>query len=132
MKKSNTEIVKDYFEKFLSGNKKEAFKLLDEAVTWTVKGSGNVPTVGLRKGKKEVEDFFQKFQQTFEPKEFNINHYFSEGDLVFAIGNFTHYIKKNQRLVSSDWLIEFEVVEGKITSYKILEDSYALYLAFKK
>lgn len=91
-----------------------------------------MPTVGSRTGKKEVEDFFQKFQQTFEPKEFNINHYFSEGSLVFAIGNFTHYIKKNQRSVSSDWLIEFGVTEGKIVSYKILEDSYALYLAFKK
>ncbi|ADF51632.1 conserved hypothetical protein [Zunongwangia profunda SM-A87] len=132
METNNIKIVKDYFDKFLSGKKEEAFKLLDDKITWTVKGSDNVPTVGLRKGKKEVEDFFQKFQNTFEPQEFNINHYFSDGDLVFAIGNFTHYIKENQRLVSSDWLIEFGLIDGKITSYKILEDSYALYLAFKK
>lgn len=125
-------IVKDYFKKFLSGNKVEAFKLLDEDITWTVKGSDNVPTVGIRKGKAEVDDFFEKFQQTFEPKEFSINHYFSEGDLVFAIGTFTHLIKDRQQLVSSDWLIEFEVKNGKITSYKILEDSYALYLAFQQ
>lgn len=29
----NIEVVKDYFEKFLSGNKEEAFKLLDDKVT---------------------------------------------------------------------------------------------------
>lgn len=132
METETIKIVKDYFEKFLSGNKAKAFELLDDDVTWTVKGSDNVPTVGLRKGKAEVDDFFEKFQQTFEPKEFNIDHYFGKGDLVFAIGNFTHLIKTSKELVSSDWLIEFGVKNGKITSYKILEDSYALYLAFQK
>jgi ketosteroid isomerase-like protein len=132
MSANNIEVVKEYFKKFLSGKKEEAFKLLDDKIIWTVKGSANVPTVGLRNGKKEVENFFEKFQDTFEPKEFNINHYFMDDNLVFAIGNFTHYIKENQRLVSSDWLIEFEVIDKKITSYKILEDSYALFLAFKK
>lgn len=132
MEANNIRIVKKYFENFLSGKKEEAFKLLDENVTWTVKGSDNVPTVGFRKGKAEVDDFFEKFQYTFEAKEFNINHYFSDNDLVFAIGNFTHLIKESQQLVSSDWLIEFGVKNDKITSYKILEDSYALYLAFQK
>lgn len=131
MDSSNIAVVKDYFQKFLSGEKEAALELLDGDISWTVRGSENVPTVGSRSGKKEVEEFFEKFQSTFEPKQFNINHYFGKGNLVFAIGNFTHYIKANQRYVSSDWLIEFSVIDGKITSYKILEDSYALYLAFK-
>ena len=132
MDKSKLDLVKDYFEKFLSGNKDEAFELLDENVKWTVKGSKDVPTVGQRKGKAEVDEFFDKFQQTFEPKQFNINHYFVKEELVFAIGELTHLIKDSQRLVSSDWMIEFRVKNNKITSYKILEDSYALHLAFQK
>ena len=131
METNNIKIVKDYLDKLLAGKKEEAFEFLSEEAIWTIKGSDNVPTVGKRKGKQEIGIYFENFQNNFEPKEFNIKHYFSKGDTVFVIGHFTHLIKKNQRLVSSDWMMEFEVKNKTITSYKILEDSYALYLAFK-
>lgn len=131
METNNIKIVQDYLNKLLSGSKEEAFELVAEDAIWTVKGSDNVPTVGKRQGKQEIEVYFENFQNNFEPKEFNINHYFDKEDTVFVIGDFTHLIKKTQKLVSSDWTMEFIVKNQKITSYKILEDSYALYLAFK-
>lgn len=129
---SNEEIVKMYFGYFLKGDTVKAFELLDDNAVWLVKGSKNVPTVGSMKGKEEIVNFFQKFAQNFEPKEFNIKHYFAKDNLVIAIGDFTHFVKPTSKLVSSDWMIEFIVEDGKICSYRILEDSYALYLAFLK
>ncbi|WP_437373642.1 nuclear transport factor 2 family protein [Maribacter litoralis] len=128
---SNIKIIKEYLNKLLSGNKEEAFELIAENAIWTVKGSVNVPTVGVRKGKKEIAVYFENFLNNFDPKEFNINHYFKEKEVVFVIGNFTHLINKTQKLVSSDWMMKFEIKNEKITSYKILEDSYALYIAFQ-
>ncbi|PXV66770.1 hypothetical protein CLV62_10430 [Dysgonomonas alginatilytica] len=127
---SNEEIVKMYFGYFLKGDTAKALELLNDNAVWLVKGSQNVPTVGRRKGKDEIVDFFRKFTQNFEPKEFNIKHYFAKENLVIVIGDFTHFVKPTSKLVSSDWMIEFIVEEGKICSYRILEDSYALYLAF--
>lgn len=131
METNQIRIVKDYLSKLLAGNKEKAFELVAEEAIWTVEGSDNVPTVGKRNGKQEIDVYFENFQNNFEPKEFNIIHYFENEDTVFVIGNFTHLIKKTQKLVSSDWMMEYTIKEEKITSYKILEDSYALYLAFK-
>lgn len=129
---NNVEILKNYFSLFLEGNIKEAFQLIDDNAVWTIKGSENVPTVGTWKGKEEISRFFNRFSENFEPREFNILHYFPADDKVFVTGNFTHYVKPTGKLITSDWMIEFSVENSKITGYKILEDSNALYLSFLK
>lgn len=131
MKKTNIEIIKTYFDHFLKGDKEKIFKMLSNEIVWSVKGSDNVPTVGQRKGIEEVNLFIEKFQKNFQPRNFNILHYFEQENTVFAIGNFTHYVIPTQQEISSDFMIEFVVEKDKICSYKILEDSYSLYLAFK-
>lgn len=131
MKKTNIEIIQIYFKHFLKGEKEKVFEMLSNEVVWSVKGSDNVPTVGQRKGIDEISTFINDFQTNFQPKTFNILHYFEQGNKVFAIGNFTHFVIPTQKEISSDFLIEFILENEKICSYKILEDSYALYLAFK-
>ncbi len=131
MEKTNIEIIKTYFEHFLKGEKEKVFEMLNNDVVWSVKGSDNVPTVGQRKGIDEINSFIEKFQANFQPKSFNILHYFEQDNKVFAIGNFTHFVIPTQKEISSDFLIEFIVENSKISSYKILENSYALYLAFQ-
>lgn len=131
MRKTNIEIIKTYFDHFLKGDKEKVFEMLSNEIVWSVKGSDNVPTVGQRKGIEEINSFIENFQANFQPKDFNILYYFEQENKVFAIGNFTHFVIPTQREISSDFMIEFVVEDGKICSYKILEDSYALYLAFK-
>ena len=129
---NNLEVVKNYFSLFLNGEIDDASQLIDDAAVWTIKGSDNVPTVGIWKGKEQINTFFERFSCNFEPQEFNILHYFASEDKVFVVGNFTHYLKPTGKTISSDWMIEFSVNNNKITGYKILEDSYALYLSFLK
>lgn len=130
MENKNIQLIKSYFNHFLQGETEEVFKMLSEDIIWSVKGSDNVPTVGQRKGKREIELFLSKFHANFQPKEFNIQYYFEQNDRVFAIGNFRHLVISTQSVVESDFMIEFIIKNEKICSYKILEDSYALYLAF--
>jgi len=129
---NNVEIVKMYFSRFLAGKTDQAVELIDENAVWKIKGSANVPTVGIWKGKEEIRSFFERFSQNFLPEEFNILHYFPADDKVFVVGNFTHFVKPTGKHITSDWLIEFSVKDNKITGYKILEDSYGLYLSFLK
>lgn len=129
---SNIEIVQNYFSLFLAGKTKDAFDLIDDNAIWTIKGSENVPTVGVWKGKEQINLFFKRFSISFTPKEFNIQYYFTHKEKVFVIGNFTHHVKSTDKLISSDWMIEFTLDHNKITGYKILEDSYGLYLSFLK
>ena len=127
---TNREIVEKYFFHFLNGEMGKASELIGDSAIWTVKGSANVPTVGVWKGREQINAFFDRFSENFEPQEFNILHYFASGDKVFVVGNFTHLVKPTQKSVSSEWLIEFTLSDAKIIGYKILEDSYGLYLSF--
>lgn len=129
---NNLEIVQNYFSLFLAGKTQEAFELISDNAVWIIKGSDNVPTVGRWEGKEQIAAFFDRFAQNFEPKEFNILQYFLADDKVFVIGDFTHLVKPTSRLITSDWMIEFSLEHGKIAGYKILEDSYGLYLSFLK
>ena len=129
---NNLEIVQKYFFLFLAGKTQEAFTLISDNAVWTIKGSDNVPTVGRWEGKEQIAAFFNRFYQNFEPKEFNIIHYFPADDKVFVTGNFTHFVKPTKKLITSDWMIQFTLENSKITGYKILEDSYGLYLSFLK
>ncbi len=129
---NNLEIVQKYFSLFLAGKTQEAFELISDNAVWTIKGSNNVPTVGRWEGKEQIATFFNRFSQNFEPKEFNIIHYFTTDDKVFVTGNFTHLVKPTQKLIISDWMIQFTLENSKITGYIILEDSYGLYLSFLK
>lgn len=127
---NNVEVVKNYFSLLEEGKKEEVFNLIDDNAIWTIKGSDNVPTVGIWEGKEQISCFFKRLSENFTPKEFDIKHYFSHGDRVFVIGYFTHYVKPTNKLVSSDWMIEFTLHNNKITAYKILEDSFGLYISF--
>lgn len=127
---SYVEIVKNYFSLLGAGEKDKLFNLIDSHAIWTIKGSDNVPTVGIWKGKEQISCFFERFSENFTPKELDILHYFSHNDKVFVIGCFTHFVNPTNKLISSDFVIEFVLHNNKITAYKILEDSYGLYLSF--
>lgn len=126
----NIEIVKKYFNYFLNNDTEQAFSLIADNAVWLIEGSANVPTVGRWEGKEKIKRFIQNFEKSFTPLEFDLKHYFTSDDNVFVIGHFKHLIKSTGKTVNSDFMIEFKIQNHKIASYHILEDSYALYLAF--
>lgn len=127
---TNVEIVQNYFSLLEKGKITEVLNLIDNNAIWTIKGSDNVPTVGKWKGKEQISIFFERFSENFAQKELDIQHYFSHDDKVFVIGCFTYYVNPTSKLISSDFIIEFTLENNKITAYKILEDSFGLYLSF--
>lgn len=128
--KSPTEVVQDYFAAFLSGDAESALAMLSEDVTWHVQGAPNVPTVGLLQGKKQVRDWMLDFPKQFKSLALELERYFESGNEVIVTGRFKHLVLATKREVGSELAIHFIIKDGLICSYKILEDSYALYIAF--
>ena len=104
--------------------------MLSEDVRWQVQGAPNVPTVGILQGKEQVKAWMLNFPKHFKPLTFELDRYFESGNEVIVTGRFRHLVLSTQREVGSDLSIHFIVKNGLIHSYRILEDSYALYLAF--
>ena len=155
------EVVQAYFKAFGSGVLEDMLTCLDEDVVWHVDGSVSVPTVGLLKGKKRVADWLADFPKGFTPRQFSVDKILADGEDVVAIGYFRHLghlqditdLEKDDatitthdkvrsghadkpatedRLVGGGFTIHFKVRNGKITLYRIYEDSLALGRAFDK
>ncbi len=127
---SPIEIVKAYFDAFLKGDSAAVLSMLTDDVLWHVQGAPNVPTVGLWQGKEQVKQWLLNFPQQFKPLAFELDRYFESGDEVIVTGRFKHLALSTNREVGSELAIHFQVRDGLISSYKILEDSYALFVAF--
>jgi len=127
---SPTEVVQAYFTAFLSGDLETTLAMLSEDVRWIVQGAPNVPTVGVLQGKQQVRDWMLNFPKQFKPLVFELDRYFESGDEVIVTGRFKHLVLATEREVGSELAIHFIVKDGLICSYRILEDSYALYTAF--
>jgi len=125
-----TETVQAYFTAFLSKDLEATLAMLSEDVRWTVQGAPNVPTVGMLQGKQQVRDWMLNFPKQFKPLVFELDRYFESGNEVIVTGRFKHLVLATEREVGSELAIHFIVKDGLICSYKILEDSYALYTAF--
>lgn len=130
--KSPTEIVQAYYAAFLSGDLESTLAMLSEDVIWNVPGAPNVPTVGTLQGKEHVKDWMLDFPKQFKPLVFELERYFESGDEVIVTGRFKHLVLPTEREVGSELAIHFIIKDGLICSYKILEDSYALYIAFNR
>lgn len=128
--KSPTEIVQAYFAAFLSKDLETTLSMLSEEVQWHVQGAPNVPTVGMLWGKEHVKAWMLDFPKHFKPLAFELDRYFESGNEVIVTGRFKHLVLSTNQEVGSELAIHFIVNDGLICSYKILEDSYALYTAF--
>jgi 4-carboxymuconolactone decarboxylase len=124
------QIVEEYFKAFLGGDLEKALNMLTDDVVWHVQGAPNVPTVGVRHGKSAVRDWMVNFPLNFKPLDFELGRTFESGNEIIVTGRFRHLVLPTGREVGSELAIHFILRDGKIASYKILEDSYALYLAF--
>jgi len=131
LKRSPTEIVQAYFAAFLSGDIEATLSILSEDVQWHVQGAPNVPTVGILQGKEQVKSWMLDFPRHFQPLAFELERYFESGNEVIVTGKFQHLVLSTNRNVGSEFAIHFTIKDGLICSYKILEDSYALYTAFR-
>lgn len=131
-------VVQKYFKAFSGGVLEDILACLDEEVVWHVDGSVAVPTIGLRKGKKQVTSWLSAFPNGFTPQQFAIDKLMADGEDVIAIGYFRHLAhlqnaqESERRFVGGGFTLHFKVRNGKITRYHIYEDSMALAHAFDR
>lgn len=127
-----TEIVKAYFDAFRKGDLEAVLSMVTDEVLWHVQGAPNVPTVGFWQGKEQVRQWMLNFPKKFKPLAFELDRYFESGDEVIVTGRFKHLALPTNREVGSELAVHFKTQDGLISSYKILEDSYALFVAFNE
>jgi ketosteroid isomerase-like protein len=129
-KQANIDVVKKYFDSFLTHDADKTLAVVTDDIRWEVQGAPNVPTVGKFHGKEEVRKWLEIFTKNFKPLNIQFDKYFENGDDVVTLGSFTHLALPTNKEVSSEFAAHLVVRGDKIAVYRFFEDSYALYAAF--
>lgn len=104
---------------------------MTDDIIWQVQGAAEVPTVGIRHGKAEVRKWLALFPANFKPLTFEIERYFDQDDECVVTGQLKYQNVNTKKEFASEFAGICTVRDGKISSYKFIEDSYALWQSFQ-
>jgi ketosteroid isomerase-like protein len=124
----NIQLVKDAYAAFVRGDIATIVDSLTDDVEWEgVKGTeGVLPHAGVRRGKAEVAKFFQQVGSTLAFDRFEPQEYVAQADTVVAIGRYSGTMKTSGRVAAGDWVMVFNLRDGKVARFREFTDSAAL------
>ena len=124
----NIQLVKDAYAAFVRGDINAILDMLDDTIDWhgVIGTEGVLPQAGRRHGRAAVAEFFRQVAEattfeTFEPREF-----VAQGDRVVAIGHYRGKANPTGRTYASDWVMVFEIRNGKFVRFREFTDSAQL------
>ena len=96
-------------------------------IDWeTVGRRSDFPTLGPRRGRKAVEEFFRLVGELEEFSEFSPREFYAAEDKVFVLGRYSLVIKTSGRPVSAEWVHVFTLKDGKVTRFREHTDTAQL------
>jgi ketosteroid isomerase-like protein len=127
--KTNTGIVQQCYADFASGNIEGLLNSLQDDIVWVDPGHvGNVYK-GTRKGKSQVLDFFKNLSAEVNITRFDVLNISECGDKVYVEGYLESNGIKSGLPASSDWLMVWQLQNGKVKYHHLYLDTSALALA---
>jgi ketosteroid isomerase-like protein len=128
----NTQIVKEAYGHFGSGNIDGLVNLFTEDIKWQIPEINGSPFNAITNGSENVREFFGLLGETeeftnFEPKEF-----ISEGNKVVVLGHSAGKVIATGQNFESDWVHIFTIEDGKIAGFLEFFDNAAMERAYQR
>ncbi|MFI9505682.1 nuclear transport factor 2 family protein [Nocardia sp. NPDC052566] len=120
--------VNAFFAAFAARDLDRLIELIAEDATWNIPGDpAIVPWAGIRHGRETLRaGFFTPLFEAAEPLAFEILHTSAADGTVFVNGHFTYRFHPSGQLLDDEFVMRFTVAGGRVTSYRIFEDSLDL------
>lgn len=128
----NTQIVKQAYDNFKSGDIEAVLSLVSEDADWRLPKVENMPQTGQRRGLEQITEFFSLLAETQEFSEFEPREFVAQGDRVVALGHYAWKAKETGRSFESDFVHVFTVRNSKITGFDEYFDTATAAAAFSK
>lgn len=133
MSNRNTEIVRQAYENFKSGDIQALLDQLTDDIRWQAPKVENVPfATGQYSGREQVGQFFARLADAQEFKQFEPRDFIAQGDKVVALGRYVWRARVTGREYEGDWAHVFTIRYGKIAGFHEYTDTAALAAAYQK
>jgi ketosteroid isomerase-like protein len=118
--------VQQFFSCLADSNVSGALEYVNDDAVFEAQGPNNVPIYGRFEGPERVKRFLTIASEMFETEAFEFRKWATADNFVFAYGYMQHRVRKTGRLFKSEWALVCQVKNGRISSYKMFEDTAAL------
>ena len=133
MSNRNTEIVRQAYENFKSGDIQALLDQLTDDIEWQAPKVENVPfATGQHSGREQVGQFFARLADAQEFKQFEPRDFIAQGDKVVALGRYEWRVRSTGRGYEGDWAHVFTIRDGKIAGFHEYTDTAAIAAAYQK
>ncbi len=129
---NNTQITKQGYEKFGSGDIEGLLSLFAEDISWKTPTVAGASFTGQRNGREDVRKFFTELGESEEFSNFEPIEFIAQGDKVVVLGKSAGTVKSTRRPFETEWLHIFTVKDGKITGFLEFFDTAAMERAYQK
>ena len=105
----------------------EITALFSEDMTWTIAGdTGVLPWIGRKSGRAALIDFVNDSRAMIERISFEVHDILASDNRAVILGSLASKLKRNGKVVTTDFAIVLTVANGAIVRFQMLEDSFAV------
>ncbi|MGK6344188.1 nuclear transport factor 2 family protein [Chryseobacterium sp. DT-3] len=124
---STRDVVEEFYDLQFGRKEGNIVDLFADYIDWDLPGNKDkFPWTGKRETREEIELFFQELYNNIQSESFAIDFISVEGENAAVAGQLSSRILKYDKVFSTEFVVIFKVVNGKIVKYHFLEDSYKL------
>ncbi|MEI3789216.1 MULTISPECIES: nuclear transport factor 2 family protein [unclassified Chryseobacterium] len=124
---STRDVVEEFYDLQFGRKEGNIVDLFADYVDWDLPGNKDkFPWTGKRETREEIELFFQELYNNIQSENFTIDFISVEGENAAVAGQLSSRILKYDKVFSTEFVVIFKVISGKIVKYHFLEDSYKL------
>jgi ketosteroid isomerase-like protein len=131
-KEQNILTVQNAFAEFLNGNIAGILEACTDDIEWGTHENPAVPFAKLYHGKNGAAEFFSTLGGSVDYISFKPSSYFADRDMVFVKGYHEATVKSTGKSFGHEFLMEFTLLDGKISSFFAWVDTLDQSIAFSK
>jgi ketosteroid isomerase-like protein len=113
----NISIVQNAYADFGKGNFQGVADACTDDVEWGSFENKDVPFAGNYHGKNGVVDFFTDLAGNVDYTDFQTKEFLADSNYVFVKGYHTAIVKSTGKTFGHNFLMEFKLRDGKISSF---------------
>jgi ketosteroid isomerase-like protein len=123
---ANVALVQKVFEAFGRGDTRTILDLCTSDSEFYSPGPEIIPYAGRKKGRSEIQTYFDSLLSTQRNANLSIDEYVAQGNKVVAIGRYRAEVSATGKAIDTTVMLGFWIENGKIARHLVLGDSAAV------
>jgi hypothetical protein len=122
----NVTLIQKLLEAFGRGDVQTILDHCTKDCEFYCPGPSSIPYAGKKKGRAEIQSYFDALGGTQSEANLSIDQFVSQGDTVVAIGRYTAKVNSTGKPIDTPVVLTFNVQDGKVTRHMVIGDTAAL------